>query len=87
ALIRERADALAAIATEEQGKPLAEARGEAIGAAAILDFHAGEAVRIYGRVLPRASGLRSLVLKQPVGPVAAFCAWNFPLLNVVRKLS
>ena len=87
ALIRERADALAAIATEEQGKPLAEARGEAIGAAAILDFHAGEAVRIYGRVLPRASGLRSMVLKQPVGPVAAFCAWNFPLLNVVRKLS
>jgi len=87
ALIRERADALAAIATEEQGKPLVEARMEAMGAAAILDFHAGEAVRIYGRVLPRPSGLRSLVLKQPVGPVAAFCAWNFPLLNVVRKLS
>lgn len=87
ALIRERADALAAIATEEQGKPLAEARGEALGAAAILDFHAGEAVRIYGRVLPRPAGMRSMVLKQPVGPVAAFCAWNFPLLNVVRKLS
>ncbi len=87
ALIRERADRLAAIATEEQGKPLAEARGEALGAAAILDFHAGEAVRIYGRVLPRPTGTRSLVLKQPVGPVAAFCAWNFPLLNVVRKLS
>ena len=87
ALIRERVDALAAIATEEQGKPLAEARGETLGAAAILDFHAGEAVRIYGRVLPRPAGTRSLVLKQPVGPVAAFCAWNFPLLNVVRKLS
>ncbi|WEK43130.1 MAG: NAD-dependent succinate-semialdehyde dehydrogenase [Candidatus Sphingomonas colombiensis] len=86
-LIRERADELAAIATEEQGKPLIEARGEALGAAGILDFHAGEATRIYGRVLPRATGLRSLVLKQPVGPVAAFCAWNFPLLNVVRKLS
>lgn len=87
ALIRERADELAAIATEEQGKPLVEARGEAIGAAGILDLHAGEATRIYGRVLPRPAGSRSLVLKQPVGPVAAFCAWNFPLLNVVRKLS
>lgn len=87
ALIRERADELAAIATEEQGKPLVEARGEALGAAGILDFHAGEATRIYGRVLPRPAGSRSLVLKQPVGPVAAFCAWNFPLLNVVRKIS
>lgn len=87
ALIRERADELAAIATEEQGKPIVEARGEALGAAGILEFHAGEATRIYGRVLPRPAGSRSLVLKQPVGPVAAFCAWNFPLLNVVRKLS
>lgn len=87
ALIRERADALAAIATREQGKPLAEARGEALGAAAILDFHAGEAVRIHGRVLARPAGSRSLVLKQPVGPVVAFCAWNFPIINVVRKLS
>ncbi|UZK67280.1 NAD-dependent succinate-semialdehyde dehydrogenase [Sphingomonas sp. M1-B02] len=87
ALLRERADALAAIATLEQGKPLAEARGEAFYAASILEFHAGEAVRNYGRVLPRAPGLRSLVTKQPVGPVAAFCAWNFPIINPVRKIS
>jgi succinate-semialdehyde dehydrogenase/glutarate-semialdehyde dehydrogenase len=87
ALIRERADALAAIATLEQGKPLAEARGEVLGAAMILEFHAGEAVRNYGRVLPRAPGLRSMVVKQPVGPVAAFCAWNFPVINPVRKIS
>ncbi|MDB5708550.1 MAG: NAD-dependent succinate-semialdehyde dehydrogenase [Sphingomonas bacterium] len=87
ALIRERADALAAIATLEQGKPLAEARGEVIGAAMILEFHAGEAVRNYGRVLPRSPGLRSMVVKQPVGPVAAFCAWNFPVINPVRKIS
>ncbi len=87
ALIRERADSLAAIATREQGKPLAEAKGEIIGAAMILEFHAGEAMRIYGRVLPRPAGSRSLVLKQPVGPVAAFCAWNFPIINVVRKIS
>ncbi len=86
-LIRERADAIAAIATLEQGKPLGEARGEVIAAAMILDFHAGEAVRNYGRVLPRPAGSRSLVLQQPVGPVAAFCAWNFPVINPVRKLS
>lgn len=86
ALLRERADAIARIATLEQGKPFAEARGEVIGAAGLLDFHAGEAVRVYGRVLMRPAGMRSLVLHQPVGPVAAFCAWNFPALNVVRKL-
>lgn len=87
ALLRERADDLARIATMEQGKPVAEARGEVMGAAALLDFHSGEAVRAYGRVLMRPAGMRSLVLQQPVGPVAAFCAWNFPALNVVRKLA
>ena len=86
ALMRERADQIARIATLEQGKPFAEARGEVIGAAGLLDFHAGEALRIYGRVLPRVPGTRSLVLHQPVGPVAAFCAWNFPALNVARKI-
>ncbi len=86
-LIRERADHLARIATLEQGKILAEAKGEALFAAALLDFHAGEALRIYGRVLPRPAGTRSLVLHQPVGPVAAFCAWNFPIMNVVRKIA
>ena len=87
ALVRERADRLATIATLEEGKPFAEAKGETLAAAALLDFHAGETVRIYGRVLPRPAGTRSLVLHQPVGPVAAFCAWNFPVLNPVRKLS
>jgi succinate-semialdehyde dehydrogenase/glutarate-semialdehyde dehydrogenase len=87
ALVRERSDRLATIATLEEGKPFAEAKGEVAATAALLDFHAGEAVRIYGRVLPRPSGTRSLVLHQPVGPVAAFCAWNFPVMNPVRKLS
>ncbi len=86
-LIRERADRLAGLATLEQGKVRAEARGEVMATAALLDFHAGEAVRIYGRVLPRPAGTRSLVLQQPVGPVAAFCAWNFPVMNVARKLA
>lgn len=87
AFIRERADRLARLITLEQGKILAEAKGEVGASAALLDFHAGEALRIYGRVLPRPAGTRSLVLQQPVGPVAAFCAWNFPVLNVVRKLA
>ena len=86
-LLRERADRIARIATLEQGKILAEAKGEVAFAAALLDFHAGEALRIYGRVLPRPAGTRSLVLHQPVGPVAAFCAWNFPVMNVVRKIA
>ena len=87
ALIRERAADLARVATLEQGKPFAEAKGEALYAAALLDFHAAEGMRVYGRVLPRPSGTRSLVLHQPIGPVAAFCAWNFPIMNVVRKIA
>jgi succinate-semialdehyde dehydrogenase/glutarate-semialdehyde dehydrogenase len=87
ALLRERADQIARIATMEQGKPFAEAKGEVIAAAMMVDFHAGESVRVYGRVLMRPAGQRSMVLQQPVGPVAAFCAWNFPALNVVRKLT
>lgn len=74
ALVRERAEELARLATLEEGKPIVEARGEVAATAALLDFHAGEAVRTYGRVLPRPTGTRSLVLHQPVGPVAAFCA-------------
>jgi succinate-semialdehyde dehydrogenase/glutarate-semialdehyde dehydrogenase len=86
-LLRERTDHLARIATLEQGKIQAEAKGEVAFAAALLDFHAAECQRVYGRVLPRPTGSRSLVLHQPVGPVAAFCAWNFPIMNVVRKLA
>jgi succinate-semialdehyde dehydrogenase/glutarate-semialdehyde dehydrogenase len=87
ALIRERATRLAELATADEGKISAEAKGEVLAAAAMLEFQAAEGLRIYGKVLMRPSGTRSLVLKQPVGPVAAFCAWNFPVLNVVRKLS
>lgn len=86
ALLRERADRIATIATLEQGKPKTEALGEIGLAATLWEFHAGEAQRIYGRVLQRPLGTRSMVLQQPVGPVAAFCAWNFPALNPIRKL-
>jgi len=87
ALIRERADHIARVATMEQGKPLAEAKGEVLASAGLIDFHAAEGQRVYGRVLMRPPGMRSMVLHQPVGPVAAFCAWNFPALNVVRKIA
>lgn len=86
ALIRERADAIAATLTEEQGKPVAEARGEVNAAADQFDWYADEARRIYGRVADGHSRAhRLLVLREPVGPVAAFSPWNFPALLPARK--
>ncbi len=77
-LIRERAEGIAVLMTTEQGKPLGESRGEVQSCAAFFDYFAEEAKRSYGRVLVRPTGQRALVLKQPVGPVAAFSPWNFP---------
>jgi succinate-semialdehyde dehydrogenase/glutarate-semialdehyde dehydrogenase len=85
-LLRERIERIARIATLEQGKLLAEARAEVMMAAALFDFYAGEVQRIYGRVLVRPPGMLSRVMKEPVGPVAAFCPWNFPIGNPARKL-
>ena len=88
ALIRERADDIARLMTQEQGKPLAEAKGETLSAGDIMDWFAEEARRTYGRVIPaRAEGVLQLALKEPVGPVAAFTPWNFPINQAVRKLS
>ena len=88
ALLRERAGDIASVLTQEQGKPLAEARGETLFSADIIDWFADEGMRVYGRVMPARSLLaRQLVLKDPVGPVAAFTPWNFPINQVVRKLS
>jgi succinate-semialdehyde dehydrogenase/glutarate-semialdehyde dehydrogenase len=87
-LLRERADAIAMLLTLEQGKPLAEAKGETLAGADVIDWFAEEARRAYGRVIPaRAEGVYQLVVKEPVGPVAAFTPWNFPINQVVRKLS
>ncbi|MDQ2804124.1 MAG: aldehyde dehydrogenase family protein, partial [Pseudomonadota bacterium] len=87
-ILRERADAVAQLMTLEQGKPLAEAKGETLAGADVIDWFAEEARRAYGRVIPaRAEGVYQLVLKEPVGPVAAFTPWNFPINQVVRKLS
>lgn len=87
-ILRERADHIAQLLTMEQGKPLAEAKGETLAGADVIDWFAEEARRAYGRVIPaRAEGVYQLVIKEPVGPVAAFTPWNFPINQVVRKLS
>ena len=86
-LIRERAESIAVLLTSEQGKPLAEARTEIASCAATFDYFAEEAKRSYGRVLVRPTGQRTLVLKQPVGPVAAFSPWNFPANLMCKKLA
>jgi succinate-semialdehyde dehydrogenase/glutarate-semialdehyde dehydrogenase len=87
-LMRQRVDEIATIMTLEQGKPLAEARMETLGAADTIDWFAEEARRTYGWVIPaRADGVVQLAVKEPVGPVAAFTPWNFPINQVVRKLS
>jgi succinate-semialdehyde dehydrogenase/glutarate-semialdehyde dehydrogenase len=86
--LRDRAEEIAAIMTMEQGKPLAESRGEVLGAADTIDWFAEEARRTYGRVIPsRAENVRQIVTREPVGPVAAFTPWNFPINQAVRKVS
>lgn len=87
ALMRERADAIATLLTREQGKVIAEARAEVVGAAQMFDWYAEEARRAYGRVLVRPVGQRSIVIKQPVGPVAALSPWNFPVYLLAKKLA
>lgn len=87
-LMRERLEATARIMTTEQGKPLAEARGETALAADIIEWFAEEARRAYGRVVPaRAAGIYQLVVKEPIGVAAAFTPWNFPINQAVRKIS
>ena len=85
-LLLERQEDLARIATLEQGKPLAEARIEVLMNVGLFQFYAGEVFRLYGRTLVRPEGMRSTVTHEPVGPVAAFAPWNFPLGNPGRKL-
>ena len=87
ALLRERADAIARLLTQEQGKPLVEARGEVLAGADIIDWFADEGRRVYGRIVPsRNLAAQQMVLKEPVGPVAAFTPWNFPINQMVRKM-
>lgn len=79
-------DDLAAIMTAEQGKPLAESRGEIAYAAGFLSWFAEEAVRVYGETIPpHVKGRRVLVLKEPIGVFAAITPWNFPAAMITRK--
>jgi succinate-semialdehyde dehydrogenase/glutarate-semialdehyde dehydrogenase len=87
-LMRERADEIARVLTQENGKPLVEAKGEAMAAADIIEWFAEEGFRVYGRIVPSRVNIamRQMVIKDPVGPVAAFTPWNFPINQVVRKV-
>ncbi len=87
-LMRERAADIGALMTQEQGKPLVEAKMEAMASAEIIEWCAEEGRRTYGRIVPaRAMNVSAQVHKEPVGIVAAFTPWNFPINQVVRKLS
>ncbi|MFM6852612.1 MAG: NAD-dependent succinate-semialdehyde dehydrogenase [Sphingopyxis sp.] len=86
-LLRQRADNIGALLTMEQGKPYAEARGEVMGAAQMFDWAAEEARRLYGRTLVRPTGQRSVVMPQPIGPVAVFTPWNFPIYLLAKKMA
>lgn len=84
----EHAEDLARIMTMEQGKPLAEARGEVLYGASFVEFFAEEAKRVYGETIPthKADG-RIVVIRQPIGVVGAITPWNFPMAMITRKLA
>ena len=87
-LVRARADEIAKVLTMEQGKVVAEAKIEVLMGADIFDWFAAEGQRAYGRIIPaRADGVRNMVIMEPVGPVAGFSPWNFPITQAVRKIA
>ncbi|MGW0816663.1 NAD-dependent succinate-semialdehyde dehydrogenase [Streptomyces viridiviolaceus] len=86
-LIAERAADIGRVMTQEQGKPLRESTGEARRTAETLRWHAEDARRAYGRVIPSAPGTVLTVRREPIGPVAAFVPWNFPVGGPNRKIS
>jgi succinate-semialdehyde dehydrogenase/glutarate-semialdehyde dehydrogenase len=86
-LMRERIDEIAYSITLEHGKPLSQARLEVIRGCEFFEWDAGEAQRAYGRVVPSEPGIRYVVIHQPVGTVAAFSPWNFPMSQPCRKIA
>lgn len=86
ALLRERRERIARIMTLEQGKPVAQSLLEVDRAADIITWDANEGLRLYGRVIPAPAGMTHTVLRQPIGPVAAFSPWNFPASSPARKI-
>ena len=86
-LLRERSAAIGRIMTIEQGKPLPEATGEVVRVAGTLDWDVEQARRTYGRIIPSDPTTNLYVMRQPVGPVAAFVPWNFPAGSPMRKMA
>ncbi len=87
-LLRSRAGEIATLMTLEQGKPVGEAKMEAMAGADVIDWFAEEARRVYGRLIPaRAEGVYQMSMREPVGPVAAFTPWNFPINQANRKIA
>ena len=86
-ILKERAEEIGRTLTQEQGKPFAEAKGEVFGAASLFDWYAEEIKRDYGRVLVRPPGQLSRVMHEPVGPVATFTPWNFPIYLLAKKVA
>lgn len=87
ALIRDRVEYIATVMTLEQGKPLDQSRLEVLRACDIIDWDANEGRRVYGRIIPSEEGMRHSVLRRPIGPVAAFTPWNFPMSSPTRKVA
>jgi succinate-semialdehyde dehydrogenase/glutarate-semialdehyde dehydrogenase len=86
-LIRARVEEMAKALTLEQGKPIAQARLEILRGCDIIEWDANEGRRVYGRVIPSEPGMRHTVLRQPIGVVAAFSPWNFPMSSPGRKVA
>jgi len=87
-LLHQHADDLARIMTAEQGKPLAEARGEVLYGASFIEWFAEEARRVYGETIPTTdNNKRYIVIKQPIGVCAAITPWNFPIAMITRKVA
>jgi succinate-semialdehyde dehydrogenase/glutarate-semialdehyde dehydrogenase len=84
--MRQRVEEMAVVMTLEQGKPIAQSRLEVQRASDIIEWDAQEGRRAYGRIIPSEPGMRHTVLRQPIGPVAAFSPWNFPVSSPSRKV-
>lgn len=87
ALLRERSEDVAHAIASELGKPIRQARLEVVRGCEFFEWDAGEAQRLYGRVIPSEAGIRYMTVQQPIGMVAAFSPWNFPMSQPARKIA
>lgn len=86
-LLKERVDSIAELMALEQGKPIAQAKSEILSAVSVIEWFAAEALRTYGQVIPsRNQSIQQITIREPIGPVAAFTPWNFPINQIIRKL-